>query len=187
MYELLQTAAGGLKALDAHVEAPHESPLFKRYPLILEEPKLLHFIVDNFRLMAKGKINAHELEGVLDQEIEAIHEEMLQPAKSLGKIGEGMPGFGILAAVLGIVTTMNVVADGAEIGEIARSNADDIEAALDAAHAAKDKWGHTAPAERSNILLKIADRMEANAEALAAARHLRRRHAEVGHDVGGDL
>ncbi len=119
MYELLQTAAGGLKALDAHVEAPHESPLFKRYPLILEEPKLLHFIVDNFRLMAMGKINAHELEGVLDQEIEAIHEEMLQPAKSLGKIGEGMPGFGILAAVLGIVTTMNVVADGAEIGEIA--------------------------------------------------------------------
>ncbi|PZN28362.1 MAG: flagellar motor stator protein MotA, partial [Proteobacteria bacterium] len=40
MYELLQTAAGGLKALDAHVEAPHESPLFKRYPLVLQEPKL---------------------------------------------------------------------------------------------------------------------------------------------------
>lgn len=119
MYELLQTAAGGLKALDAHVEAPHESALFKRYPLILEEPKLLHFIVDNFRLMAMGKINSHELEGVLDQEIEAIHEEMMQPAKSLAKIGEAMPGFGILAAVLGIVTTMNVVADGAEIGEIA--------------------------------------------------------------------
>ena len=58
---------------------------------------------------------------------------------------------------------------GAEIGEIARSNADDIEAALDAAHAAKDKWGHTAPAERSNILLKIADRMEANLELLATA------------------
>ncbi|MDT1883477.1 flagellar motor stator protein MotA, partial [Acinetobacter baumannii] len=67
MYELLQTAAGGLKALDAHVEAPAESPLFQRYPLILEEPKLLAFIVDNFRLMAMGKINAHELEGVLEQ------------------------------------------------------------------------------------------------------------------------
>ncbi|HSI60750.1 MAG TPA: flagellar motor stator protein MotA [Ideonella sp.] len=119
MYELLQTAAGGLKALDAHVEAPHESELFKRYPLILEEPKLLHFIVDNFRLMAMGKINAHELEGVLEQEIEAIHEEMSQPAKSLAKIGEAMPGFGILAAVLGIVMAMNVVADGATTGEIA--------------------------------------------------------------------
>jgi chemotaxis protein MotA len=119
MYELLQTAAGGLKALDAHVEAPHESELFQRYPLILKEQKLLHFIVDNFRLMAMGKINAHELEGVLEQELQAIHDELSQPAHSLAKIAEAMPGFGILAAVLGIVTAMGSVADGAGTGEIA--------------------------------------------------------------------
>jgi chemotaxis protein MotA len=119
MYELLQTAAGGLKALDAHVEAPKESPMFQRYPLILEEPKLLAFIVDNFRLMAMGKINAHELEGVLEQELEAIHEELTQPSKSLHKIAEAMPGFGILAAVLGIVMTMNSVGAGADTAEIA--------------------------------------------------------------------
>jgi chemotaxis protein MotA len=118
MYELLQTAAGGLKALDAHVEAPKESELFRRYPLILDEPKLLAFIVDNFRLMAMGKINAHELEGVLEQELEAIHEELVQPSKSLHKIAEAMPGFGILAAVLGIVMAMNSVADGADAAEI---------------------------------------------------------------------
>ncbi|MGO4377357.1 flagellar motor stator protein MotA [Pseudoduganella sp. RAF53_2] len=119
MYELLQLAAGGLKALDAHVEAPKESPLFQRYPLVLEEPKLLAFIVDNFRLMAMGKINAHELEGVLEQELEAIHEELTQPAKSINKIGEAMPGFGILAAVLGIVITMGGVGEGATSAEIA--------------------------------------------------------------------
>ena len=119
MYELLQTAAGGLKALDAHVEAPHESELFQRYPLVLDEPKLLAFIVDNFRLMAMGKISAHELEGVLEQEIEAIFEELAQPAKSLQKIGEAMPGFGILAAVLGIVMAMNTVGEGASSAEIA--------------------------------------------------------------------
>jgi len=119
MYELLQTAAGGLKALDAHVEAPAESPLFQRYPRILEEPKLLAFIVDNFRLMAMGKINAHELEGVLEQELEAIHEELTQPARSLQKIAEAMPGFGILAAVLGIVMAMFSVSGGADSGEIA--------------------------------------------------------------------
>lgn len=118
MYELLQTAAGGLKALDAHVEKPKESPLFQRYPLVLEDGKLLHFIVDNFRLMAMGKISSHELEGVLEQEIGAIEEELLQPAKSLGKIAEAMPGFGILAAVLGIVMAMSYVADGATAGEI---------------------------------------------------------------------
>jgi chemotaxis protein MotA len=118
MYELLQTAAGGLKALDAHVEAPRESELFRRYPLILKEPKLLAFIVDNFRLMAMGKINAHELEGVLEQELEAIHEELTQPSKSLHKIAEAMPGFGILAAVLGIVMAMHSVADGADSAQI---------------------------------------------------------------------
>nr|WP_200948750.1 flagellar motor stator protein MotA [Telluria cellulosilytica] len=119
MYELLQTAAGGLKALDAHVEAPKDSPMFQRYPRILEEPKLLAFIVDNFRLMAMGKINAHELEGVLEQELEAIHDELTQPSKSLHKIAEAMPGFGILAAVLGIVITMNSVGEGADTAEIA--------------------------------------------------------------------
>ena len=119
MYELLQTAAGGLKALDAHVEAPKESPMFQRYPKILEEPKLLAFIVDNFRLMAMGKINAHELEGVLEQELDAIHEELTQPSKSLHKIAEAMPGFGILAAVLGIVMTMNSVGAGADTADIA--------------------------------------------------------------------
>lgn len=118
MYELLQTAAGGLKALDAHVEAPRDSPLFQRYPLVLEEPKLLAFIVDNFRLMAMGKINAHELEGVLEQELEAIHDVLTQPSKSLHKIAEAMPGFGILAAVLGIVMAMNSVGEGASAGEI---------------------------------------------------------------------
>ncbi|WCR11347.1 aldehyde dehydrogenase family protein [Paracoccus stylophorae] len=58
---------------------------------------------------------------------------------------------------------------GGEIGEIARSEAEDIEAALDAAHAAKDKWGTASPAERSNALNRIADRIEANLELLAAA------------------
>ncbi|HJV05940.1 MAG TPA: flagellar motor stator protein MotA [Chromobacteriaceae bacterium] len=118
MYELIETAAGGLKALDAHVEAPKDSPLFRRYPLILDDAKLLAFVVDNFRLMAMGKINSHELEGVLDQEIDAIHDELIQPSKSLHKISEAMPGFGILAAVLGIVMAMNTVSSGASAAEI---------------------------------------------------------------------
>ncbi|WP_434654711.1 flagellar motor stator protein MotA [Chromobacterium violaceum] len=121
MYELLITASRGLKALDQHVEAPRQSPLFNRYPMVLENRKLLAFIVDNFRLMAMGKINAHELEGVLDQELDAIHEQLMQPSKSLHKIAEAMPGFGILAAVLGIVMAMNTVAQGASAGEIAAS------------------------------------------------------------------
>ncbi|GAB2592532.1 flagellar motor stator protein MotA [Dyella jejuensis] len=118
MYELLQVGRD-LKALDAHVESPYESQLFQRYPMVLASPKLLAFIVDNFRLMAMGKISAHELEGVLDQELQAIHGDLEQPSRSLRKISDAMPGFGIIAAVLGVVMAMNSVADGATAGIIA--------------------------------------------------------------------
>lgn len=118
MYELLLVGRD-LKALDEHVEAPQDSPLFQRYPLVLAEPKLLAFIVDNFRIMAMGKISAHELEGVLEQELEAVENDLEQPSRSMKKISDAMPGFGIVAAVLGIVIAMNSVNEGATAGEIA--------------------------------------------------------------------
>ncbi len=118
LYELLEMVdVGGLKALDAHIEDPEQSDLFTRYPLILQEPNLMAFIADNFRLMAMGKISAHELEGFLEQELEAMEHALMQPSRSLHKIGESMPGFGILAAIMGIVITMgNIDGSVAEIG-----------------------------------------------------------------------
>ena len=118
MYELLEMVdVGGLKALDAHIEEPHESDLFTRYPQILQEHNLMAFIADNFRLMAMGKISAHELEGFLEQELEAMEHSLLQPSRSLHKIGEAMPGFGILAAIMGIIITMgNINGSVADIG-----------------------------------------------------------------------
>jgi len=118
MYELLNIGRD-LKALDSHVEAPPESPLFQRYPLVLADPELLAFIVDNFRLMAMGKISAHELESVLEQELVAIHDDLEQPSRSLKKISEAMPGFGIVAAVLGVVMAMNSLSEGASAVELA--------------------------------------------------------------------
>jgi chemotaxis protein MotA len=118
LYELLETVEdGGLKALDEHIEAPEDSELFSKYPLILQEDNLMFFIADNFRLMAMGKISAHELEGFLEQELEAMEHALMQPARSLHKVGEAMPGFGILAAILGIVITMgNIGGSVAEVG-----------------------------------------------------------------------
>ncbi|MCC4596685.1 flagellar motor stator protein MotA [Xanthomonas campestris pv. phormiicola] len=118
LYELLQLGRD-LKALDVHVESPEQSPIFQRYPLVLQSPRLVPFIVDNFRLMALGRITAHELEGVLEQELESIYGDLVQPSKSLRKIGDAMPGFGIVAAVLGVVMAMSSVAQGASSGEIA--------------------------------------------------------------------
>lgn len=70
---------------------------------------MITFISDNFRLMAMGKINQHELESILEQELSAVEEELLVPSRSFQRIGEAMPGFGICAAVLGIIITMQSI------------------------------------------------------------------------------
>ncbi|MBU3057580.1 MULTISPECIES: flagellar motor stator protein MotA [Pseudomonas] len=118
LYELLEMVdVGGLKVLDAHIEEPEQSELFAKYPLIRQEKNLMAFIADNFRLMAMGKISAHELEGFLEQELEAMEHTLLLPSKSLHKIGEAMPGFGILAAIMGIIITMgNIGGSVADVG-----------------------------------------------------------------------
>ncbi|EKN6178726.1 flagellar motor stator protein MotA [Yersinia enterocolitica] len=110
LYELLEMVdEGGLKRLDEHIEVPANSPLFQRYPLILQDHHLVTFISDNFRLMAMGKINQHELEGILEQELSAVEEELLVPSRSFHRTAEAMPGFGICAAVLGIIITMQSI------------------------------------------------------------------------------
>lgn len=110
LYELLELVQdGGLKVLDEHIEAPENSALFQKYPLLLGDKPLITFISDNFRLMAMGKINEHELEGLLEQELVAMEENLLQPSRSLQRTAEAMPGFGICAAVLGIIITMQAI------------------------------------------------------------------------------
>lgn len=110
LYELLDLVQeGGLKALDEHIEVPANSVLFQRYPLILNNRALITFISDNFRLMAMGTINEHEMEGWLEQELVAMEENLLQPSRSLQRTAEAMPGFGICAAVLGIIITMQSI------------------------------------------------------------------------------
>lgn len=118
MHHLLeQVRIGGMRALDEHIEEPDQSSLFLAYPEIMEHPGLVVFICDNFRLLAMGKISGHELEGMLEQEILAIEDDMLSPSRSMHRLAEAMPGFGILAAVMGIVITMtNIDADMAQIG-----------------------------------------------------------------------
>jgi chemotaxis protein MotA len=107
MHHLLdETRLKGMKALDEHIENPQQSSVFLMYPEVSENSLVLGFIIDNLRLMGMGKISPHEFETLLEQEIMAIEEEMLKPAHALHKTGEACPGFGILAAVMGIIITM---------------------------------------------------------------------------------
>ena len=107
MHHLLEeTRQKGMKALDEHVENPQQSSVFLAYPWVTENPLLMGFIIDNLRLMGMGKVSPHEFDTLLEQEIMAVEEEMLKPAHALHKTGEACPGFGILAAVMGIIITM---------------------------------------------------------------------------------
>lgn len=107
---LLETVrSGGYKSLDRHIENPAESPIFNKFPLVSADYRLVSFITDNLRLMAMGQMSPHELEGLLEQEIDAIETDLLLPSRSMQRVAEALPGFGILAAVGGIIITMSAI------------------------------------------------------------------------------
>lgn len=114
---ITQIQTDGLIALDKTLENPDESPIFRAASTLDNEPVLRQFIIDNFRLQTIGKIEPHDLEALLEEEIERIEEDKLRSSKSLSKMADSMPGFGILAAILGMVITMsNIDGDISMIG-----------------------------------------------------------------------
>lgn len=117
VYELLNKARrDGFMALEDHVEKPADSAIFANYPKVLADHHLLDFMTDCLRLMIGSNIEPHELEPLLELELEKHHHEALAPSHALSKVADGLPGFGIVAAVLGIVITMGSI--GGPIDEI---------------------------------------------------------------------
>ncbi len=110
LYELLtKIRKEGLMSIEADVDNPESSPLFSKYPTILADHHLIEFLTDYLRLMVSGSMNAFEIENLMDNEIETHHQEGELPAHVIAKIGDGLPAFGIIAAVMGVVHTMESV------------------------------------------------------------------------------
>ncbi|MGH8166964.1 MAG: flagellar motor stator protein MotA [Woeseiaceae bacterium] len=110
LYELLdKIRKEGLLAIESDIDAPQESALFGKYPKVLHEHHLVEFIVDYLRLMTSGKSNAHEIESLMDREIDTHHHEGEIPAHALQRTADSLPAFGIVAAVMGVVHTMESV------------------------------------------------------------------------------
>jgi len=110
MYELLgKVRKEGLMSIEGDVENPHESPIFAKYPKILADHHVVEFITDYLRIMVSGNLNAMEIENLMDLEIETHHHEAMLPSHTIAKLGDGMPAFGIVAAVMGVVHTMESV------------------------------------------------------------------------------
>ncbi|OSZ62782.1 flagellar motor stator protein MotA [Hydrogenophaga sp. IBVHS2] len=109
-YDLLQKARKeGLMAIEQDVENPDQSPVFKKYPTIASDHHVVEFITDYLRMMVSGNLNAHEIEALMDAEIETHHQEAHAPVAAVGRLAGGLPAFGIVAAVLGVVNTMGSV------------------------------------------------------------------------------
>lgn len=110
LYEILdKTRKEGLLAVERDIEAPKQSPLFSKYPKVLKDHHLVEFIIDYLRLMVSGKLNALEIEALMDREIDTHHHEGEVPAHALQRVADGLPAFGIVAAVMGVVHTMESV------------------------------------------------------------------------------
>ncbi|AET87953.1 MULTISPECIES: flagellar motor stator protein MotA [Caballeronia] len=107
LYVLLAKARKeGTLALEADIEDPSKSPVFSQYPKIVADHHIVEFLTDYLRLMVSGNMNAFEIESLMDEEIETHHVEGEAPAHALTKVGDAMPAFGIVAAVMGVVHTM---------------------------------------------------------------------------------
>ncbi|MEJ2059008.1 MAG: flagellar motor stator protein MotA [Gammaproteobacteria bacterium] len=107
MYQLFNKARKeGLMSIEADIEEPEQSPLLGNYPKILKNHHALDYIVDYLRLIVSGGMNPFELDNLMSLELETHHEESHLTSEALNRVADGLPGFGIVAAVLGVVITM---------------------------------------------------------------------------------
>ena len=115
LYELFMLSRkDGLIALDEHVSEPQRSPIFSKYPAILQQKHVLQFIVNAFRPLIDGRIKPEQIDSLLETELDTIEDCAGQPVGVLNLIGDSLPGIGIVAAVMGIINTMNAIAEGPE-------------------------------------------------------------------------
>jgi chemotaxis protein MotA len=120
LYDLLaKIRKEGLMAIEGDIEKPEESPLFNKYPKVAADHHVIEFLTDYLRLMVAGNLNAFEIENLMDNEIETHHHEGEIPIHCVQKLGDGLPAFGIVAAVMGVVHTMESVGiPPAELGKL---------------------------------------------------------------------
>ncbi len=116
LFKVIQQA--GVMALESHFEDPQNSAIMSKFPDFLARHEAVDFLADSVKVIIVGGIAPHDLEGLMQEDCEIHHEEALRPSATLAKVGDALPGLGIVAAVLGVVITMAAI-DGPpnEIGE----------------------------------------------------------------------
>lgn len=114
-FELCKTAKANPLSLEPHVENPDQSDIFKRYPSVLGNHHVTHFICDTLKVQISAAMNPYDLEELMDTDINAAHTEEHKAVSTLNRVADAMPGLGIVAAVLGVVITMGKLSQGKEV------------------------------------------------------------------------
>lgn len=115
LYETFQFAKKeGLIALEKHVEEPKSSSIFSKYPTFLENHHAVTFLCDTLKVLLSGGIPPHDLEELMEIDLESLHKEEHEIAHALNTVSDAFPAIGIVAAVLGVIITMGSVSEGAE-------------------------------------------------------------------------
>ena len=119
LYDVFQKARkDGLVGLEAHIEEPEKSDIFKKYPGFMHHADAVAMLCDTLKVLLTGAVEDHHLEAILDADLEQQHHEAMAVPNAITKTGDAMPGFGIVAAVLGVVLTMSAIGGAvSEIGE----------------------------------------------------------------------
>lgn len=118
LFEILsKVRKEGLMSIESDIDRPEESPIFSKYPGVLADHHVIEFMTDYLRLMVSGNMDAFQIENLMDNEIDTHHAEGEVPVHCVAKLGDGLPAFGIVAAVMGVVHTMaSVGLPPAELG-----------------------------------------------------------------------
>ena len=110
LFEILsKVRKEGLMSIEGDIENSHDSPIFSKYPSVMSDHHIVEFMTDYLRLMVSGNMDAFQIENLMDNEIETHHVEGEVPVHCMAKLGDGLPAFGIVAAVMGVVHTMESV------------------------------------------------------------------------------
>jgi chemotaxis protein MotA len=119
LYQLFkQVQQQGVMSLESHFDDPKQSSILSKYPKFMARHDAVDFLADSVKVVMVGGIAPHDLESLMEEDLRVHHDDALKPAAALNRIGDALPGLGIVAAVLGVVITMGHI-DGppAEIGE----------------------------------------------------------------------
>lgn len=105
----------GMIALEQHIENPEQSSIFQQYPKIMHDHFAVDFICDTLRMMTMSFEDPHQVEDMMEKQLEKHHHELLAPAHAIQTMADGIPALGIVAAVLGVIKTMSSISEPVEI------------------------------------------------------------------------